>query len=292
MELTDGFRVNGLEPATGGQKNWVFFGCEEHTGDRVVVKVEGTPGGLADEHRALRWAGRHAVAVPGVRRHGVIRSGSHRDRTCLVLDRLPGRRPQSPADWWRMGVALSGLSRLPWADSGVPVSDAGAAVATHESLAAMLTSQLPEAQAGVLAAAVRAAPAPDTLSRPVFTHGDPGPGNFLVNDDGCDYLLDWETAQVTSMGLDPARAAFLALLAADPDASDTAAGNAIAVWRGYVDGCGWRPGPELTRWWMTVAGLQFVAFRWLGRDTARVLPWQHAVATVSRMGTVIRQLSS
>ncbi|MBP0458750.1 phosphotransferase family protein [Streptomyces montanisoli] len=278
LELTDGFTVSRLTPASGGQNNVVFFGLSP-AAEEVVAKVEGAAGRLHAEYRALSWAARHGVAVPRVYRWGEVRSGELQGARCLVLGRVRGRRPVTPFDWRRMGTCLAGLTRLPVAGSGVRLVGADEAVAHHEHATAMLVAQLPSAHAAVVQRVAAEVPVPP-LSRPVFAHGDPGPGNFLVSDAGPDHLIDWETAQATPMGLDPARAAVLALLNADPAGGDLARRQAAAVWHGYAAGTGRQPGAVATRWWLTVACVQFLAGRWRRRDAARVRPWEDAVTVL------------
>lgn len=290
LELTDGFTVSQLTPASGGQNNWVFFGRSRDS-EEVVAKVEGTAGRLEAEHRALSWTARHGVAVPRVYRWGEIRSGQYRGSRCLVLERVRGRRPSTSFDWQRMGTCLAGLVRLPVASSGIRLVGADDAVRDHKRITAMLAAQLPRVQAAVVERAVAAASVP-AMSRPVLSHGDPGPGNFLVNDQGPDHLIDWETAQATPLGLDPARAAILALLGADPADCGLAKRQAAAVWHGYAKSAGWQPETDVTRWWLTVAGVQFLAGRWLQRRKARVRPWRDAVTVLDGLEEVVGALGT
>ncbi|WP_030902907.1 phosphotransferase family protein [Streptomyces sp. NRRL F-5126] len=288
LELTDGFTVSRLTPASGGQNNWVFFGRSPDS-EAVVAKVEGAAGGLCAEYHALAWAVRHTAAVPHVYRWGEVRSGEYEGARCLVLERVRGHRPVTPFDWRRMGTCLAGLTRLPVGGSGIRLLDADDTVSNHERATAVLVAQLPGAQAAAVKRAAAAATGP-SLSRPVFTHGDPGPGNFMVSDDGPDHLIDWETAQATPLGLDPARAAVLALLSPDPADRGLAERRAAAVWHGYAGDTGWQPDAETTRWWLTVACVQFLAGRWRRRGDARVRPWQDAVTVLDGLERIVGAL--
>jgi hypothetical protein len=135
-------------------------------------------------------------------------------------------------EWWQRS--------LPWEGCGLSIVDAEAFAAAHAARVAELG----------LTVATGPVPEPAPL---VFTHGDPGPGNYL--DDGL--LLDFESATVAPRGLDIGRAMFIALLGSGPEgwiARDPAA-RSRAVGAGYLAALGsaWRPGAAELRWWLTAS---------------------------------------
>lgn len=295
--------VSDLVRVEDGQNNLVYFGRDDESGAQVVVKIEGAPGRLNAECRALAWATSHGVPVPGLLRHGAIRinpmdpaaahdAGGPGRRFGMVMERLHGDRPHTPDHWRTMGAVLSSLAEVPWAGSGLDFKGPGAFVEEHRGLHRTLVAELPAPFGAALDLAVTAAGAepPAELAPQVLTHGDPGPGNFVLCADG-GHLLDWETAQIAPRGLDPARAAFLGLLNRSSDTDATAYARACSVWTGYAEAAerqpaAWHPSPGMIHWWMSVAALQFIANRWRRRGEPRILPWQAAVTTLALIGRV------
>lgn len=279
LECSDGYRVEGLEPAGAGQSHHVWFGVATATGEAVVVKAELLPGRLAVEHRALRWLARSGVAVPAVRAFGQCRLDGQ-DRPCLVTERVPGQPPVSVQAWHRMGQCLGRLGAVAWEGSELPVCPAAQFAASHRDKVAALAAPL--ATLGEHDAVLRLLEEPGPLlGALILTHGDPGGGNYLETD-AAGYLLDWENAQVSPRGLDLARGAFIALLDADRAGHPADVARARAVTSGYLAAQDWQPDKAELRWWLAVAGVQFIHNRWLRAGQPRVLPWADAARVLMR----------
>lgn len=279
LEWPDGYRVGTLEPVTSGQSHHVYFGVAETTGEAVAVKAELLPGRLAVEHRALSWLDASGVAVPAVRAFGRCRLDG-RDVPCLVTGRVLGQPPASEQAWHRMGQRLGRLAAVAWEGSGLPVCPAAEFAASHRDKAAVLAGPLAALGEHDAVRRLRTEPVPP-LGRLILTHGDPGGGNYLETA-AAGYLLDWENAQVAPRGLDLARSAFIALLDAARAGRPADFGKARAVTTGYLSARDWQPEKGELRWWLGVAGVQFVHNRWRRAGQPRVLPWADAARVLAR----------
>lgn len=281
--LRSGRRVAVHDRPAQGTKHEVLFGTLQMTGEAVVVKLEGIPGALERECAALRHLASSHVGVPRlIAAEPACLSG--RATFCLVMTRQSGEPPTSTDGWRRLGQALGRLAQPTSAPGPLPVVG-------HQHFGDQHAQQVSELDGRLDAIA---AVAPDWSSlicaeMPargplVLTHGDPGPGNFL--DDGHHgSLIDWEDALIAPRGLDLARVAFIAWLGSGPagyiatDHRD----RARAAVLGYLETVpgGWKPTIEETRWWFTVAGVQFIHHRW--QRKGRPGTWQ-AAADVLRRG--------
>jgi aminoglycoside phosphotransferase (APT) family kinase protein len=277
LRLTDGTTVTELTRPNQGMRHRVLFGVEESSGREVAVKIELIPGALEPERRALEWLTRQSGPAPRLHAAGTLEAtGEHPGAACLVVERVDGENPSSPAGWRRLGRALARLSAIPWRGSGLSAFDHDSFLAAHERR----VDDLARALGRDLRAALPAPPPSYRDSPLVVTHGDPGPGNFL-DDGAAGTLIDWEDAQVAPRGLDLGRAAFIALLGAGPEghvARDHAA-RASAVTTGFlaVDPS---PTPADLTWWLSVAGIQFAHRRLERAGEPGVLPWRDAVTVL------------
>lgn len=182
-----------------------------------------------------------------------------------------------------MGRALARLADIPWAGCGLAVLDAPAFGDQHVQRIRELGVHLDALAETVADWTQLCSPAVPGASDLVITHGDPGPGNYL-DDNATGTLIDWEAAHVAPIGLDLARATFIALLGAGPVgyvARDHSQ-RARAVAHGYLAQLAerWRPTSEQLRWWLTVAGIQFAHRRWQRAGQPGVPPWTDAIDTL------------
>jgi aminoglycoside phosphotransferase (APT) family kinase protein len=259
-----------------GTRHEVVFGALEGSAEPVVVKLERTPGALVREQQALEEIASIRGPAPRLVAAGTALMDGER-LACLVIERRPGEAPTTDEGWRRMGRALARLSTPVTPTTQLPVlshTEFGREHAQRVSdlgdRLAPLSLTIPDWELLVSSEVPRPSPL-------VLTHGDPGPGNFL--DDGRDgTLIDWEEAQVAPLGLDLARLVFIALLGAGPSgflARDHRS-RARSVTDGYltaVEGT-WRPSVADARWWIAVAGIQFVHRRWqMGGQPG---PWEEA----------------
>jgi aminoglycoside phosphotransferase len=267
-----------------GTRHEVVFGRDVVSGDGVVIKLERIAGALETERCALTWLTAHAGLAPHLRSAARIRQADGASRLCLLSDLARGEAPHSEQAWERFGVALAGLSDLPWRGSGLRIHDHAEFVAGHQARIRDLGDVLSEPLKGVVDLDwLMSGPVP--VAAPlVLTHGDPGPGNFL-DDGGRGTLIDWEEAQVAPRGLDLARAMFIALLGVGPTGYEGRdhARRARAVSVGYLANlaCSWTPGPSEMRWWLAVAAIQFAHRRWQRDGQPGVLPPRDAIETLA-----------
>ncbi|MFT3862875.1 MAG: phosphotransferase [Solirubrobacterales bacterium] len=258
-----------------GARHEVVFGTLEEGGERVVIKLERIGGALERERTALAEIGAIGGPVPRVVAAGTAAVDGER-LACLVTERRGGETPTTVAGWWRMGRAFARLNVPAATGSGLPVLDHEAFGRGHARRVEELGDRIEPLAVAVPDWARLVSPEVPEPGPLVLTHGDPGPGNFL--DDGGDgAVIDWEDALVAPRGLDLARLAFIALLGGGPsgfEGRDHRA-RADAVVDGYLDaldGSG-SPGASASRWWTTVAGIQFVHRRWQMGGPGR---WQDA----------------
>jgi aminoglycoside phosphotransferase (APT) family kinase protein len=186
--------------------------------------------------------------------------------------------------WERLGVTLAGLPELPWGGSGLRIYDHAEFLAGHHARIRDLGDALSKPLNGVVDLDWLV-PGPVPAAAPlVLTHGDPGPGNFL-DDGGRGTLIDWEEAQVAPLGLDLARAMFIALLGVGATGYQgrNHPRRSRAVSTGYLAtlGCSWTPGPPEMRWWLAVAAIQFAHRRWQRDGQPGVLPARDAIKTLA-----------
>jgi aminoglycoside phosphotransferase (APT) family kinase protein len=273
--------IEGHQPLQGS-KHEVLFGILRDTGEAVVVKLEGVSGALARESAALQYLAARGGPVPELKAIGLTDVAGARV-PCLVVKRQEGAAPTSRDGWQRMGRALGRLAEPVSDIEQLPVLDRERFGDEHARRVRELAGCLTAIVAAVPdwpSLACAEIPVPGPL---VLTHGDPGPGNFL--DDGrSGWLIDWEDAHVAPRGLDLARVAFIAWLGSGPAGfvgrdHDARARAAVAGYLQTVPG-GWQPSVEETRWWLAVAGVQFIHHRWqLGGWPA---PWEEAARVLQR----------
>lgn len=284
LSLADGTQIEILARPAQGTRHTVLQGREHGTGDSVVVKIEVIPDALAIERLALEWITDHGGPVPAVRKASTVGLADGRRAQCLVMDRVDGRSPDTEGGWRRMGRTLAALTELPWAGCGLPVHDPTSFGDAHQQRLRDLGSALRETMIDVRDWQQLSSPYPPEPGPLVITHGDPGPGNFLDNGH-TGKLIDWGEAQVAPRGLDLARSMFIALLGSGPAgfvARDHHA-RARSVAAGYLAGLqhAWAPSPAELRWWLTVAGLQFVHRRLHRAGQPGVLSWTEAVTVLA-----------
>ena len=271
--LDGGLRVTIEGQPPQGSKHTVLFGVLTDTGEAVVVKLEGISGALAREGAALEYLAVHDGPAPELKAAGLTDVSGERV-VCLVVQHLQGTAPTSRDGWRRMGRALGRLAEPVSGIERLPVLDRTRFGAEHAQRVRELGDCLTATAAAIPdwpSLACAKVPRPGPL---VLTHGDPGPGNFLDNGRS-GWLIDWEDAHVAPRGLDLARAVFIAWLGSgsagfvgrDHDA------RAQAVVAGYLETVpgGWQPSINETRWWLAVAGVQFVHHRRQLRRVARPL---------------------
>jgi aminoglycoside phosphotransferase len=282
LVLDSGLRVtlDGRPPQ--GSRHEVVFGVLVESGEAVAVKLEGVVGALGREGCALEYLTARKGPVPQLKAAGMV-TMSGRRIACLVVERKEGQAPVSRDGWRRMGRALGCLGEPVSGVTQLPALSLERFGAEHARRVRELGDRLESIAAEVpdwpsLASA--AVPRPGPL---VLTHGDPGPGNFL--DDGREgWLIDWEDVHVAPRGLDLARAAFIAWLGSGSAGfvGHDHQARAQGVVTGYLQTVpdGWRPTVEETRWWLAVAGTQFIHHRW--RRGGRPGPWEEAAAVLKR----------
>jgi Phosphotransferase enzyme family len=277
LMIEDGPTIQLRDRPAQGTQHEARFGVVIDTGEPVVVKLERIPGALEHERTALEWLGAQRAPVPRLLAAGAAMLGGEHV-ACLVTARCPGTSPMSTEGWWRMGRAHARLGDLRLPGDGLPILDPVTFGRQHAQRVSDLGHRLGPLVRTIpdwthLIAPELPAPAPL-----VITHGDPGPGNYL--DDGHEgTLIDWEQAHVAPRGLDLARLVLIALLGAGPNgylARDHRPRAEAAV-KGYLNALGdrWQPSREESRWWTTVAGIQFVHHRWA--SDGQPAPWEDAM---------------
>ena len=267
-------RLEG-RPAQGTQHD-VAFGVVTDTGELVAVKIERTPGALQREAAALAWLNTQHSPAPRLLAAATTEIDG-KPVGCLVTDRCRGSPPETIAGWRRMGRAYARLPKSRDLLAGLTVLDAVTFGQEHAERVRDLGTRLASLSESTADWERLISPVVPGSPQLVLTHGDHGPRNFL--DDGRDgTLIDWEQAHVAPRGLDLARLVFIALLGAGPSgylARDHQQ-RAHAAICGYLSALSddWRPSRLESRWWTTVAGIQFIHRRWeLG---GRPAPWQDA----------------
>lgn len=267
------------EPAQG-TRHRVRFGVAEDGDEQVVVKVASIPGALEREQTALAWLN---SALPGLSPRLVaygLGSVGGDPVDCLVIERCPGSPPTTAAGWERMGAAFAELAKVGYPDRGLPIFGHREFTDGHVERLRELGPRLEPYVRFIPDWAQLSGGSPTTGL--VLTHADPGPGNYL--DDGSSgSLIDWEDAQVAPLGLDLGRLIFIALLGSGPAgyvARDHQA-RADAATSGYLRALQhhWAPNDRELRWWVSVAGIQFIHRRYQlgGRPAA----WEQAADVLS-----------
>lgn len=279
LRLPDGRSVQLGDRTPGGSKNQTRYGTLPG-GDQVVVKLQQAHGQLAVEEVALRYARQHGVQVPRV-----IGSGTAADGTFfLVLSREAGVRTKEPAGWYRLGGDLAALASVPVQACTLPCITPQAFVADHLERLRVVEPLLSATMDQSIRKAIGHF---NNQSNLVLTHGDPGSGNYLDNEDG-GVILDWETAVIAPFGLDPGRAAFIALL----DNGHTGIPEQLrsAVIRGYRDNLptGWQLDQAALVAATTIAGLQFIH----GRHTQPLRPDRTAQMAIDALDGYLSNPSS
>jgi aminoglycoside phosphotransferase len=268
-------------PAQGTQHD-VHFGVLSDTQQPVVVKLERIPGALERERVALAWLGAHRGPAPRLLAGGgALLAGAR--VVCLITERCHGAAPISLDGWSRMSRAHAHLAGLRVPCSGLPILDPIAFGQRHTQRVSDLGTRLDQLSRSIPDWAQLISPEIPGPAPLVITHGDPGPGNYLDNDNH-GTLIDWENAHVAPRGLDIARLVFIALLGAGPEgyhARDHHA-RAKAAITGYLSALSdnWLPSHQQSRWWTTVAGIQFIHRRW--QRHGQPAPWQDATTVLQR----------
>lgn len=268
------------EPAQG-TRHKILSGTIPGRDARVVVKVERIPGALERERATLTWLGtvRPSLAPRLVACGSATLAGAR--VTCLVTDRCDGSPPVSIAGWKRMGHAFAQLAELGYPDHSLPVVDREECARAHAQRIGELGSRLDPFLDAIPDWAQLSRRTLHVSTPLVLTHGDPGPGNYLDSSTGV--LIDWEEAHVAPLGLDLARLIFIALLGSGPDGyparDHEARANAVAA--AYLGALQhrWDLTTDELRWWLTVAGIQFIHRRW--QRGGQPAPWEQAAAVLA-----------
>jgi hypothetical protein len=202
--VIDGGPVIDLQgrPAQGTQHD-VHFGVLSETRQPVVVKLERIPGALERERVALAWLGAHHGPAPRLLAGGRALLAGERV-VCLITERCDGVAPISLGGWSRMSRAHAHLARLRPPRAGLPVLDRIMFGQHHSQRVRDLGTRLDQLRRSVPDWAQLISPEIPGPAPLVITHGDPGPGNYLDNDNQ-GTLIDWEHAHVAPRGLDIAR---------------------------------------------------------------------------------------
>jgi Phosphotransferase enzyme family len=270
--VLDGTHVTIANPAADGITHTCFFGATDD-GRPIFVKIEQEPGRLAIEAAALAWAAKHAIAVPSVIGFGPADVDGTQKLVLITEQVVDGIRPIDPLGWRRMGMALAALANVPVEGCPLKRFDNAEFAYDQSSKLAAVRHLLPNSVIADIRQAIERTAIPRL--QPVFTHGDPGGGNFLYTANR-DILFDWECAIVAPFGLDFGRAHFLALL----DIQGTGKGRLLAdaFRNGYLAAAGGRSLSNEDRFaWSTVAGLQFTFSRWSRRREPRTRDYHVAI---------------
>ena len=282
IRLANGLAIRLEGRPAQGTRHVVRFGVLENTGERVAVKIEWIAGSLEVERRALSWLSVQRGPAPRLIAASTVISHGRR-AACLVTERAEGSAPTTRSGWDRMGHALARLIDIPTAGCDLAVLDPPSFGDRHAQRIRELGVHLETLAESIEDWTEICSPTIHGATDLVITHGDPGPGNYL-DDNTAGTLIDWEAAQIAPIGLDLARATFIALLGAGPAGylGRDHRERARAVAHGYLARVGqrWRPTTEQLRWWLTVAGIQFAHHRWQRAGEPRVAPWTDAIDTL------------
>ena len=276
LVIEDGPRIRLEDRPAQGTRHEVLFGVMPDTAEPVVVKLERVPGALERERTALAWLTAERGPVPRLLLAGTATIGDER-AACLVTERRPGSPPATTDGWRRMGRAYARLSDFRHPADRLMTLDPIMFGRCHAQRVSDLGGRLAPVAASVPDWERLVSPEVPGSPLLVITHGDPGPGNFL--DDGDEgTIIDWEEAHIAPRGLDLARLVFIALLGAGPSGyvAREHRERASAALDGYLGALRdrWRPSREESRWWTTVAGVQFIHRRWERRG--RPASWEDA----------------
>ncbi|MDP9460352.1 MAG: phosphotransferase [Actinomycetota bacterium] len=188
-----GVEVTGV--LTGGARAEVF--AARRGEQRLVVKVSSrSAASLAWELDLLEALAQAGVHVPAVIPTG---GGDRSHEGVVVQSFLPGQPPSTADDWQRVAAAISTVHEVTRRWPQRP----GSASATQLVQASRgadvdLTAMPPDAVSLVracwqaLLAQTAAAVSPELQC---VVHGDFGPGNVLIDDDGVG-IIDWDEARV------------------------------------------------------------------------------------------------
>ncbi len=208
--------VEVTDVLTGGARGAVFLALRgEH---RLVVKVSSrSAASLAWELDLVEALGQAGVRVPDLVPTG---DGRREYRGVVVQSLLTGRPPETRDDWRRVAAVIATVHELTRGWPQRPGSASAAQLLQQTHAADVHLDAMPSDAVALVRAcwtALLAEPVPAVApDRYCVVHGDLGPGNVLIGDDGVG-LIDWDEARVDVPAFD---------LAAFPD--DALAGSLIS----------------------------------------------------------------
>lgn len=204
-------------------------------GETVVVRrSRRSPDALDWELDLLEFLARHDFVVPTAR---PTTSGRRHVDGMVVTRWIDGRAPTGEDDWNAVADQLDRLHRLTAGWAQRPGFRSARQLLTEPRGGDVDLSSMPRSAVQRVRAAW--ASLPDVAD--VVVHGDPGPGNIRIGDDGRIGLLDWDEARVDSAWFDLAD---LPIRRLPPD-SVTVAAAAAHAWEAAN---GWNIEPNYARW--------------------------------------------
>ncbi len=201
---------DGLVPGRrleGGARNDVWLGSLR--GEPVVIRrSRRTPQSLAWELDLMRLLHDRDFGVPLPE----PTSSGERSSECVVVQRwIGGREPTTAGDWSKVAAELKRLHRV----CGDVTQRPGCEVVTDLTSASVSVDADLSAMPGNVVAVLldvfgSVAGAPVSL-----IHGDPGPSNVRIGDDGRVRLLDWDESRVDVVWHDLSNLGIRVLLSAE-----------------------------------------------------------------------------
>lgn len=189
IEATSWPGLRMMRPLGGGNRSEVWLG--DLSGSAVAIRrSQRSPDSLRWELDLLSHLSSRGFLVPEV----IEASDGRWSVDGVTVHRwLDGREPSSDGDWRRVADELQRLHRElaghPQRPGCVTIRELATA---RRSVDADLDAMPPQAVGRVLAAF---AAVPEDVPASVI-HGDPGPGNIRLSDDGRVGLLDWDESRV------------------------------------------------------------------------------------------------